>query len=266
MATKTVTEKHVLYNGEETIIFYPNSHRYKKEGERAYLIGVTTACGMKDKPHLLKWVSNVARDYLFALIEAGKTITQKEVIDACDEYNVKRDTAADVGTQIHDWIEQYVETGTKPPTPSDEKVRLGVIAFLQWVQDNKVEFEHSEKVVFSRQYGYVGKFDAVAKVNGVRTLIDYKSSKGIYLTMRYQTAAYLKAWNEEHHDDIRQRMILKLGKEDGDFLAVCFDDAIQLELDFKCFLACLLLKEHDKAEYNWQREINSVPTNTQNLN
>lgn len=257
MATTNV-ETHILYNGEIKILFYPDSHRYKLDGNKTFLIGVTTACGMKDKSTaLLIWASRLTRDYLFSIIEAGRPITQKEVLEAVEKHKDAKDEAAGVGTQIHSWIEQYVTTGIKPETPEDERVKLGVIAFLTWVRDNKVEFEHAERVVYSREYEYVGQLDAIAKVNGVRTLLDYKSSKGIYLTMRYQVAAYVKAWNEEHNDKIEQRMILRLGKDDGAFQVETFTDPKELEMDFRCFLACLLLKEHDKQEYNWQRMVNS---------
>lgn len=253
-------EVHDLYNGEVKVKFYPNSHRYQLEGEKTYLIGVTTACGMKDKSAaLLIWASRLSRDYLLERIESGEPITKEDIERAVNIHKERKEEAADIGSQIHDWIETYVEGGQKerPPIPEDERVQLGIIAFLQWVEENKVEFIHNEKVVFSRKFEYVGKFDAIANVNGVETLIDYKSSKGIYLTMRYQTAAYLKAWNEEHGTDIKQRMILRLGKDDGAFQVATFNDEEQLEKDFLNFVACLTLKEHDKEEYNWQRQINS---------
>ena len=247
-----------LYKGEVTMRFYPVKHGYKIHNEKPWLIGVTTACGMKDKSRpLLIWASRLIRDYLFKLIGEGVQITQKEVLSAVDSHEFTKNEAADIGKEIHKWIEDYIVSGEKPPTPEDERVRLGVIAFLQWKKENDVEFLEIEKVIYSKKYGYVGTLDAIANVNGVPTLIDFKSSKGIYLSHRYQTAAYLKAWNEEHQTSIKNRMILRLGKFDGDFQAESFDDFEQLELDFKCFLACLLLKQHDKREIKWQKAINA---------
>lgn len=254
MPTEKITHK--LYKGKIEIDFYPNNHRYKIVGEKKYLVGVTTATDMLDKSAaLLPWATGLAREYLFEKLESGEPINAADIIESCKQYEIKRDTAADIGTQIHDWIDQYI-AGKDPEVPKDEKVANGVLAFLDWVDKNKVKFEQSEKIVYSKKYQYVGKMDAIAIVNGVRTLIDYKSSKGVYLPMRYQTAAYLVAWNEEHGQDIKDRMILHLGKETGEFRAIDFTDEKELMDDFECFLALLKLKEHDKVMYNWKREIN----------
>lgn len=254
MSTEKTTHK--LYNGSISIDFYPNSHRYKKVGERTYLIGVTTACGMLDKSRpLLIWSSELTRKFLFEKINAGETVDTTMVIEACDQYNVKRDTAADTGTQIHNWIEQYVK-GSKPEIPEDQKVANGVMAFLDWVEKNEVKILQSERLVYSKEYGYVGTLDAVAEVNGKKYILDFKSSKGIYETMLYQTAAYLKAWNEEHGDNIVNRYILKLGKEDGEFQAESFENLNDLQKDFECFKSLLFLKQRDKDLYQWKRSVN----------
>jgi ATP-dependent exoDNAse (exonuclease V) beta subunit len=64
-----------------------------------------------------------------------------------------------------------------------------VLAFLKWKTDNDVEFLEVERLVYSKQYEYVGRFDLIAKVNGKKMLIDYKTSKGFYpMEMGMQTA------------------------------------------------------------------------------
>lgn len=257
MATPTVKENHKLYGGKVSIDFYPVKHAYKIPGNRTWLVGVTTACNQKDKSGgLLRWAERLTRAYLFDILNKKKVITQADILDAIDQRNITLDKASEIGTQIHDWIKDYI-AGKNPTAPDDEKVQNGVVAFLDWEAKHKVKWLESERLCFSKKYGYVGTFDAIAEINGKLYMVDFKSSKGLYLTMRYQTAAYTKAWNEEFPDKkIVNRYILKLGKDDGEFKAVAFENEQQLEEDFQGFLACLTLKNHDKQEYKWQREIN----------
>jgi hypothetical protein len=50
-----------VYNGEVSIEFFPDSHRYRKIGERSYLISVTTATGIIDKSRpLILWALGLA--------------------------------------------------------------------------------------------------------------------------------------------------------------------------------------------------------------
>ena len=63
-----------------------------------------------------------------------------------------------------------------------------------------------------------GKFDAVARVNGRVTLIDFKTSSGIYPEYSYQLAGYQIAYEEMGKiPAIEDRMILWLPKTGNDF-------------------------------------------------
>jgi hypothetical protein len=227
----------------------------KLKDEKKYLVGVTTACGMLDKSApLLIWAERLTRDFLFDKLSKGESITEQLINEAIEQRKVKIDKASDIGTQIHNWIEEYI-TNQNPTSklntlliPEDQNVAQGVIAFLDWVTTNKIEFIATEEIVYSRIHNYVGRFDAIIKLDGKLYLIDFKSSNGVYPEYRYQTSGYVKAYNEEHGTDIKGRMIIKLGKETGDFEAVEFDES-ELDFDFECFLGLLKLKEADK-KYN----------------
>jgi len=131
------------------------------------------------------------------------------------------------------------------------------MAFLDWKSKNKVVFIDHEKTVYSKKYNYVGTFDALAKVGDEEKiyLIDYKSSKGIYSTMRYQTAAYCEAYNEENKTDYKNRMILKLGKDDGEFQAEIFDEK-DYDMDLEGFLSLLSIYNIEKKLSGWQACVN----------
>ena len=216
-----------LYNDEVSIIFYPNSHRYKLEGEKGWLIGVTSVSGIVDKSRILMaWVANLAH-------ETGNAY----------EYRKKQDKALSVGSIVHDWIESY-SAGEKRDLPEDENAQNGIMSFLDWVSSNKVEFLESEKIVYSKQYGYVGTLDAIALVNGELCLIDYKTSKDIYTTeTRLQTAGYQLAFEEEIGEKIQKRIIVNLNKDTANLKIAEYENC---EEDSRAFLSALNLKQFAK--------------------
>ena len=66
----------------------------------------------------------------------------------------------------------------------------------------------------SRVHEVAGTSDIFALLDGVPTIVDLKTSKGIYPEMDLQTAAYMMMANEEgfHEDQWAQRGILHLPK------------------------------------------------------
>ncbi len=252
-----MTNKKLLsfYDDSIQVEYYIDSHRFKKLGEKTYLVGVTIVTGMLDKSGaLLKWSENLTRDYLTNCLSTGAVIDEEVINEAVKQYTVKKKEAGDTGSLIHDWIENYVK-GNKPEIPEDEKAQYGIMAFLDWVDKNKVEFIMNEKIVYSKRYDYIGILDSIAVVNGIKFLIDWKSSKGIYSNMRYQTSAYMEAYNEMNGDNVKERMILRLGKDDGSFQVEHFKFESH-KADLNTFLALLDVKKREKALYKWQKEVN----------
>src|SRR3990172_6993113 len=167
-----------LYGGKVHIDFYPDSHRYKKQGESNYLISVTTACGMLDKSRvLIKWATGLAKDFLLGQLKDIAKTTNEEIIQglierACGLHEERKQKAADIGTQVHEWAEKHI-AGEKPPLPKDKNVLNGVMAFLKWLEENKIKFIASEKLVYSKKYDYVGLMDAAAIIKSKRYVIDF---------------------------------------------------------------------------------------------
>ena len=180
-----------LYGGAVVGQFKEN----KETGYHAYFVtdeerglrnirpaGVTTIIGIKDKSRaLLPWATGLARDYLEQIILQGKAISSADIIEACRQYEVRKQEAANIGDLIHNWCEQYIkwrvglEGFNKPEIPTEKAIQLGVIAFLDWEADHKVKFLSSERVIYSRQYGYIGKMDIEAMVDDKLALGDIKT-------------------------------------------------------------------------------------------
>lgn len=200
-----------LYGGKVEIKFFPKTHVYMVNGVRAS--SVTGAINVIDKSQaLIPWAVGLCGDFLYPLV--GSKLTEEMIDEALEQHTIRKKEAANIGTKTHEWIEQFV-TGKYPDMPEDKNILKAVTGFLQWVEENKIKFVDSEKLVYSKKYAYVGTMDAIATMNGKgkRFLIDYKVSNGLYPGVAYQTAAYLKADEEESGAVYEGRWAIRLSKE-----------------------------------------------------
>ena len=187
----------------------PNRHMYYIDGVRK--TGVTTYCGIKDKSvGLVSWATEVYLNYLMECLPRG--ITEADIIVGWTKHQEHKVKAAAVGDEVHKWVEAYIG-GLKPEMPEQREAQIGVTAFLEWEEANKVKFISSERVVYSKKHDYIGKMDIEAKVNGKLCLLDIKTSNGIYNEMYMQTAAYVMADQEESKRKYAGRWLIRLSKE-----------------------------------------------------
>lgn len=206
------TEIHefTLYGGEVKVKFYPNSHMYKVTDEKYGLKdqrvkGVTTYLGVKDKSQaLVSWAVGEAGLHLYDIISAGQIVTMDDVRNALKRHTEIKDEAALIGTAMHAWCEYFIKFKLKekgyeeaPKLPEAPQILLGVNSFLEWYTSHKVEFLSSERIVYSRKHQYIGTMDFDAIVDGKLTGGDFKSSNGLYNTVRAQISAYIEAAEEE---------------------------------------------------------------------
>lgn len=226
-------ESFPLYNGEIILQFDPVKHQYFV-GEQQ-IDGCTGILGVLNKPALLPWGVNMAVGYMADNLKPGVAYDELEIkallAAAKKAHTIKRDSAADVGTLIHQWCEDHIK-GKNPPMPVNEQLKQGVQAFLDWVYKHGVDFTLSERKIFSRRYRYAGTLDAEGYVDNKLAIIDFKTGAAIYHEARLQTASYTAARCEEEGKQYT-RWIIRLGKDDGEFEAKEYGD---LDKDFRGFL------------------------------
>ncbi|OQB18185.1 MAG: PD-(D/E)XK nuclease superfamily protein [Parcubacteria group bacterium ADurb.Bin192] len=257
----TETKQKSLYNGTVNITFYPNSHKYKLEGEKTYLVSVTSATGMIDKSRfLIPWAVGLAGTHLWEFLEKVNGPYTKEQLypvieEALQQHTIKKEEAADIGSMVHAYAETFAEAmlsgveAPKLPEDADDKVYAGIQAFLDWYTAHHVKFHATERFIYSKNHGFVGMFDVLATVDGKKILIDYKTSKGVYNEMRYQLSAYRLAYEEETGEKLDGTAILHFDKETGECTMHEYTDA-DYEADAPVFLACLAIKKRDKELTN----------------
>jgi hypothetical protein len=199
--------------------------------------GVTTILKVIDKPALIQWSAGMASDHFLAAIKSGR-----EDLDAIHKeskvaHRKKAKDAANIGQNVHEYAECYLKGLPLPELLSDPAKR-GVEAFHKWTEAHKIKLTSSERRLFSRQYYFAGTCDLDAEIDGKRCVGDFKTSSGIYPEMRFQTAAYQQALQEELGIKYDSRWIIRFDKKTGKFEAKEFTN---FDLDFSGFEAALNL-------------------------
>jgi hypothetical protein len=206
-------------------------HQRYKDSEGNYVVGVTTAIGVLDKPAFMYWAWNLGMQGI--------------------DYKKYRDDKADIGTLAHDMVLCHYK-GTIPDTSEYSKNQIDnaetcFLKYLDWEKKHTIEPILLEAGLVSEKHKFGGTLDMYAMVDGVLSLVDFKTSKGIYSTNFYQLAAYKQLLEENGHK-VDNSMILRIGRDDQEGFEVRQEKNLETEL--KVFLKCVdiyyLLKETNK--------------------
>jgi len=171
----------------------------------------TEVLGILDKPALKQWAVNMAILYVEEHQEEENVLQ-----DAKYEWRNVSAEAMDIGSEIHNIIEQYIKSGKDTVGQLRPEVENGFLAFLEWEQENIDTWIKSEFNVVSKLHCYAGTLDAIAKMkDGKIRVIDFKSSKGFYDGYGKQICAYKLAAEEMGNGPIDGAGILRLDKVTG---------------------------------------------------
>lgn len=216
-----------LYGGKVIVRFHEKGHMYyiSKDGGQKFVRkgGVTGVIGIKDKSKpLMSWQQGMTLDFLLELHAKGGKIDEEKAIEAVIQHELDVEKAADIGKEIHGWCEAYIRHHLKqkgfekmPPIPDFPEAVTGVNSFLAWVDEHKVKWVSTERVIYSLKHDYLGQMDFEAVIDGDHCMGDFKSSNGLYNGVRMQTAAYATADTEERGKSFKGyagRYALRLSK------------------------------------------------------
>ena len=208
----------VYKNGKEYSLDYDDeAHSYKVEGVKIPSVTrIVDACFPK---HLVDWALNVGEE----------------------EYHRIIDEALEIGNYTHEWIENYIDTGSKGWIGEEHPTSgPSIKAFLAWEKKYKPKWIDAERKVYCDKYKYAGTVDAVAKINGRVCVIDFKTSKKIYKPYHLQVTAYAQAI--KRIDGLRRwplGIILRLDKETGEYQQKVFEPKDHI----KTFVKCMELRQ-----------------------
>lgn len=206
------------------------SHHPDAPGKK--FVSVTTVLGFVGKGDaLLGWAAKVTsealeRTYNLALkYDKGYSPLHPQAFkDAKAAWRNAREDSANRGSRVHKWIEDYFAGDEYPPDPD---IRGHIAQFRKWLEDHKVEPILSEVTLYGD--GYAGTCDLIAKVDGILTTIDFKTSKTIQPSMFFQLAAYAAAdtgvtddGKEVELPDTPRLAVLKLRPRSSEYVSIPF--------------------------------------------
>lgn len=263
-------KEYKLYDGRVVLKYDDSSHTYYIDTEygRRVVYNATNVLKVIDKSFvLINWAVrcvvqsieqqlNLARSP-GAFVSTSVGELQQVLETARKAHNSKKNDAADIGKLAHNWLEEYgkqrlrgknhiTAIGDAHGYPTNPQAHNCIQAALKWIREHNVQPISVERKVYSEQDDCCGTTDWIGMVDGKLSIIDWKSSTYVYNEHRFQLAFYKNAWEEETGRKIEQRILLRLGKEDGAFEAHVFDNEEQYYADLAAFRAALIL--HDRIQ------------------
>lgn len=170
------------------------AHTIYKNHNGDRIPGVTTILGLLAKPQLIKWANNLGLQG----IDSNKYV----------------DELASIGTLIHYLIEcdlKRLNPELNDYTPNQIKMaQNGFNKWIEWKSKHSIVVIESELKLISDRYG--GCCDLYCVLDGVNTVLDFKTGKGIYDEYLIQTSAYAKIIG----DDVDQVAILNIGRDENE--------------------------------------------------
>jgi len=144
------------------------------------------------------------------------------------DYRKARDQAADIGTIAHFLIECFLhnhEADLSEFSAADiEKAQMAFRNFKTWWDGEGLTIIEPEVQLVSEQWLFGGTIDAPSRdKDGKIVLLDWKTSKGIWPSHKFQLAAYEQLWNERRPDmKVQRRGVVRIGKESADDFEVAW--------------------------------------------
>ena len=200
------------------------SSRYYNTENGEYA-SVTTVTGLVDKSAaLMPWATRCMAEFLEDNWadsldywgEADDVRVEELIQRARFHYKTVGKEARDVGSEVHGLIERFFagESLIAPP----ERSRRAFLAFLSWVEEVGLEPIDVEKKVYNHKYGYAGTQDLKCVLDGVVSIVDWKThgedGKIHVPESPMQLSAYAKC---EGNEDVEQIVVVGLNKVTGKY-------------------------------------------------
>ena len=209
------------WDGDDIDLEYDDVKHTYMVGDRK-IPSVTRVVDAVFPKYLVDWAATAGADY-WKENYGEDTDMYNGIINAHKQISHRAQT---IGLEVHKWIELYIkgkiiDVDTAVDYP--EGVKVPMQNFHMWADAHDIEWESCEEKVYSRNWEYAGTVDAVAKINGKRCVIDFKTSAKIYKEYYLQVAAYVSAIGEMRGELPELGVIVRLDKEENKVQEVAFD-------------------------------------------
>lgn len=220
------------------------------KGNRYYLIpglpeplpSVTSILSTISKPGLISWEKEVAIDYARVNISKYiKNIEDKnldglhEIFEnAKNQPNFIKTKAGEFGTKAHKFIELLLQKNVDADVQTNMKWIYK--NFNDWQNEYNFKSLEEEKYLYSSKYGYAGTADSIGLVNETLFMLDWKTSKSLYIENLLQVSAYANAYTEMTGDKISNAGVLRLNKYKSGYEFKIIDDLNKYFITFRAAL------------------------------
>jgi ATP-dependent exoDNAse (exonuclease V) beta subunit len=187
--------------------------------------------------------------------DCGHMGLENILLQAKKAHRQKKTDAADIGTRVHEVIQAWVESDGKldpaevcptlfynlfksktadltPEMILNAQARQGLEAFIAWGEFHDVHVLAWEEVVSDGEY-YAGRYDMLATIDGNVTLLDFKTSTGIWDEYWVQVNAYALCLQHTATPPTHVA-ILRIDKKTGGIEYVVQETSERLQNAFKC--------------------------------
>jgi hypothetical protein len=256
-------------------------------GKPMLVPSVTTITGVTHKPGLVQWAADQTAAYAVTNIDALMSRTEeagwgflryfwkrepKSVDELRGAHRRVLNEAAEIGTNVHEWIEADLRGEFEPAIDSPECEQM-VEQWLLWKEQHDIEPVLVEATAVNREHGYAGTLDGLWKIDGVPMLVDVKTARNTW-PEHFQQLAALGAcysvmeevtenvdgavpfadtwWVEQVMPAFSEYAILHLRPQDYDSKgnpmdAFCTLKSVDnIDLHFEGFLGALQLKKYER--------------------
>jgi hypothetical protein len=139
-------------------------------------------------------------------------------VNTLEFINAESNKGKEIGTQIHEVIQSYIETGkAKVDTQYTEEVTNALNSFMLFRKEMPEIILHRSELPLTSE---IHKFNGTIDCMGEGILIDWKTGKckddekpKIYDEYLYQVAAYVYLYNEVNKTNIDRALIVAVAKD-----------------------------------------------------
>lgn len=179
----------------------PKGRFYQHPRSHAQVPSITNVIGMKDKPALKWWAAKQAAIFAAQNLDTLAKLTEAERIDLIKGAPFRSTTtSSERGDVVHDWIDQFIKSGTKIeayiPEGYNEASRTAQNmwkSFQAFTQKYQPKFIASEFTVWSDKHQYAGTGDFICQISGATIYADTKTGNGVYPEVGMQISALANA-------------------------------------------------------------------------
>jgi len=160
------------------------------------------------------------------------------------------DSTSNFGSSVHHVISDSIKKRQLELVGIPERIRPTIDQYAKFLMEHKFEPKLSEEIVYSLELGVAGTVDLVAEIDGVLTLLDFKTSSDFRLSSLVQLAGYdllLRKSENGKKFEVSQYAILRLPRDGSNFEYLLLTNQLELAILREAFIECLALYKRQES-------------------